>query len=178
VQLELSHLEVQQACTNRATIGQMNSNGQVLEWSQRLSLPYDSSEGADKARFSKGNWHAPGPPWMEPDPEIMQHLRRPSVSQNLERLVQSHPSSRTISPRTISPKQPIQLRCQLMMHYFHQFNIYLAKIPIPCINPSFSSVKVQVLFSSTQHSISKSSLYASSFCLIEGRIVFINTTCS
>ena len=98
MQLELSHLEVQQACTNRATIGQMNSNGQVLEWSQRLSLPYDSSEGADKARFSKGNWHAPGPPWMEPDPEIMQHLRQPSVSQNLERLVQSHPSSRTISP--------------------------------------------------------------------------------
>src|SRR6218665_1997935 len=56
----------------------------------------------------------------------------------------SHKCSRTVypwdnMPWTISPQQLIQLQFQLWKHYFHQFNIYLARIP--CIHPASISVK-------------------------------------
>jgi len=54
---------------------------------------------------------------------------------------------RTISPWTISSKQPTsQLRFQLRTHYFHQLNVCLTRIP--CINPASSSVR-ESMFSST-----------------------------
>jgi len=76
---------------------------------------------------------------------------------------------RTISPVTISPEHPSQLRVQLRKHYFHQFNKYLARIP--CINSASSWVK-EALFSSAQSSIIKSSLYGSCFYFIKARIIF------
>ena len=59
--------------------------------------------------------------------------------------VHFEPCPDNIFPRTISPgqyplRQPIQLRLQLRTPYFHQFNIYLARIP--CINPAYSQEEI------------------------------------
>ena len=77
-------------------------------------------------------------------------------------------------PWTISHRQLIQLWFHLWKkHYFHQFNIFLERIPYINLS-SFHFSLGSILF--YQHSISKYCLHVFSFYFIEGSIIFINST--